>query len=236
MISAFLCLGFILSFAVNVIMVISWMSEIAKKEMRKRNAHAFFGGNNVCVYLPLRIRQDDDKRSLISSEVFYSGILLSQFFKINGISFQFIGITSSDKIVPHENSLFIGGPKVIKCTYEKLSYDPHFKFINDEDSWTIKDLDSNVEFGSPNGDASKNKKYFAYLNKFKQQDKTIIIVAGINSFGTLGGITYITQNASIRKISKKHANKNISGIISSQIDSEKMVVTSSEIYTNLKEY
>jgi len=226
----------ILSVAVNLIIVIGLISREVGKKINKGYAHTFFGGDKVIVYFPVRSRKDNDNRSLISDEVFHSCILLSRFFAKNKIAFEFIGIGTNDTIIPSQNALFLGGPRAMKYAHENLSNDKNFKFTDDRGKWKITDLKKKSEIKLQENGTVNNKSDLVYLNKFKDNGNNYIIIGGIKSLGTLGGCAFITNISNIRKLIKKHADKNISGILHTEIDIDKMITTISQIYLDLKEY
>jgi len=226
----------ILSFIVNIVVVVGWLSNIIKKAINKNILYTFFGGRKMIVYLPLRTHQDSN-RNVIANEDFHSIMQISKFFTINGISSQFVEIKPNEIINPNEDSLFVCGPKSNKYVHEKpFSSDPYFQFIEKGDHWSIMDLTSKCELTSPQDKDPTDKIDYGYLNKFRKNGKTIIVVAGIHSFGTLGVIDYITRVSNLKKIVKEFPNKNISGVISSKFNSDKLEIESSQILIQLKEY
>lgn len=224
-----------LSYLVNIIVVGQWIFKFSKEMIVKKSIHSFYSQDHVDIYIPLRY-MENQQRYAVSNEDFFSVLKIAQFLNKYKISSSYIQIKEDTHIEIANDSIMICGPKSNSFVHDVLSYDPNFRFSQNDNTWMIIDKRNNITISSPLDNTPPVNNDVAYVNRFKKKSKNVVIVAGIHSIGTMGAVDFLTNEKKLKKLHSQFRENNFSTVLISTFNSERTVIEDSEIYISPKQY
>ena len=135
------------SFAASVLAILGWSATVWHRYAHRRTVRKFFGGNDLTVYLPLRRLA---KRRAIDEADFQAAVQLVDGVIGTGVRTQFQFVTPEGGVdLAAEGLIVICGPKNSRDVASAMEADPCLRFIEDDGTFVIRDLENGRIYRSP---------------------------------------------------------------------------------------
>lgn len=155
---------------------------------------AFFGVGPVAVGVPLRQGLDDRARTYIDAADAAAQERMESVLTAFALTPTRFAIGPNLTEPPPGDVVIICGPKSAPVAAALMAEDPTLGMTKENDRWWITDARTDERYGSPRGDVPPQNGDIAYLARHRHDDRVIVHIAGIHSFGSLGVAHFLTGN------------------------------------------
>lgn len=155
---------------------------------------AFFGVGPIAVGVPLRQGVDDRARTYIDAADVASQEATEAVLAAFALATSRFTIKADQAEPPAGDAVVICGPKSAPVAASLMATDPALGMAKDGNRWWITDHRADDRYGSPMGDDPPKQGDIAYLARHRFDDRVIVHIAGIHSYGSLGVTHYLTNH------------------------------------------
>jgi hypothetical protein len=157
---------------------------------------AFFGVGPVAVGVPLRTGVNDRARMYLDAADAATQDRIESILAAHALGSTRFVVTPELPVPPAGDVVVVCGPKSAPIGANLLAQDPVLGMVSDSGRWWIEDRKTGQRYGSPQDDHPPASGDIAYLARHRHDDRVVVHIAGVHSYGSLGGAYYLDRSLS----------------------------------------